>query len=175
MPTMRPIVIRRLPESQETAVHQYGADYYHIKHDEPVTLVFTGTQQVNLIGTQPHYGRYFYATLPADESDMTMTRAFDLSELETATLTFWAWYEIEMGWDYGYVGVSLDNGRSWQLLETESSTFDNPQGNSFGAGYTGISGGGETAQWVQETADLTPFVGQGNSPTLSICNGCGCL
>ena len=160
LPAMKPKAIRRLSETQETAVHQYGADYYHIEGDEPVTLIFTGTQQVNLMEAEPHNGRYFYATLPADESNMTMTRAFDLSHVDAATLTFWAWYEIETGWDYGYVSVSVDDGRSWQLLTTESTTLDNPQGNSFGAGYTGLSGGGDGAEWVQETADLTSFAGQ---------------
>ena len=119
MPAMKPKVIRSLPALEQTAVHQYGADYYRIQSNEPVTLVFTGTQQVNLIETERHNGRYFYNTLPADESNMSMTRAFDLAGLDAATLTFWTWYEIEADWDYGYVAVSVDDGHSWQLLQTD--------------------------------------------------------
>ncbi len=58
------------------------------------------------------------------------------------------------------MAVSSDNGQTWTPLSTASTTLDNPEGNSFGPGYTGISGGGETPVWVQESTDLTPYVGQ---------------
>ncbi len=152
--------INRFPAGETTVVNQYGADYVRIQSDEPVTVSFTGSQQVNLAPTAPHSGRFFWLSLPADEADMTLTRVFDLSGLDSATLTFWTWYEIESGWDYGYVAVSVDDGRSWTLLTTQSTTLDNPEGNSFGPGYTGRSGGGDEPVWIQETADLTPYAGQ---------------
>jgi len=159
---MNPQMFGEMPWAQthSDTVHQYGTDYFNISSPNPVTVVFTGTQQVKLVDALPHSGDYFYASLPADESEMSLTRAFDLTGLEKATLTFWTWYDIEAGWDYAYVAVSADDGRSWQLLSTDTTTLDNPQGNSLGAGYTGISGGGETAVWQQETTDLTPFAGQ---------------
>jgi hypothetical protein len=161
---MKPIELGRWPASDTAAVNQFGADFIHWRSDEPVTVIFTGTQQVNLISSPPYSGDYFWFSYPADESDMSLTRRFDLNALETATLTFWTWYEIEAGWDYGYVTVSVDDGRTWQLLETNSTTRDNPQGNSFGPGFTGISGsnnGREAAPvWRQETADLTPYAGR---------------
>ncbi|MCB8989016.1 MAG: immune inhibitor A [Ardenticatenaceae bacterium] len=141
-------------------VHQYGADYWQLSGDTPVTLVFTGTQQVHSIDTTAHSGSHFWLSFPADESDMHLTRPFDLSGLDKATLTFWTWYDIEAGWDYGYVAVSTDAGDSWTLLETAASTADNPEGNNLGVGYTGYSGGGAAPTWTQQTADLTPFVGQ---------------
>lgn len=150
----------RFPISQTTAVHQYGADYIELQSTAPLTVVFTGTQQVQLVDAQPHSGDFYWATYPADKSDMTLTRPFDLTGLDKATLTFWTWYEIEAGWDYGYVAVSTDDGQTWTPLTTASTTLDNPEGNSFGPGYTGISGGGETPVWVQESADLTPYAGQ---------------
>ncbi|MBP8001836.1 MAG: immune inhibitor A [Chloroflexi bacterium] len=151
---------RRFPVSQTAAVPQYGADYLELHSDTPLTVVFTGTQQVQLVTAQPHNGDFYWGTYPADKSDMTLTRTFDLTGLTQATLTFWAWYDIEMGWDYAYIAVSQDGGQSWQPLVTASTTSDNPEGNSFGPGYTGMSGGGEAPVWVQETADLTPYVGQ---------------
>jgi hypothetical protein len=157
---LKPQSIWRFPASETTAVSQYGADFYRISSDEPVTVAFTGSTQVLLNGAAPHKGSTYYATIPADNSNMSLTRAFDLRGLDRATLTFWTWYDIEEGWDYGYVAVSTDAGQSWQLLETQSTTLDNPQGNSFGAGYTGKSGGGAEAVWVQETADLTPYINQ---------------
>lgn len=159
MPAITAEKIRRLPAVGQESVSQYGADYFRVTADSPVTFVFTGTQQINLIDAQPHSGRYAWFTLPADESDMRLTRRFDLTDVSSATFSFWAWYNIEEGWDYGYLAASTDDGRTWTLLETDSTTRDNPQGNSFGPGYTGRSGGGDQPIWVREDADLTPFVG----------------
>ncbi len=139
----------------ETAVNQYGADFIAVSGTQPVTLDFTGTQQVSTIAATPHSGSFYWVSYPADESDMHLTRAFDLTGLDAATLTFWSWYDLEEGWDYGYTAVSTDGGTSWTLLESTTTTTNNPQGNGFGPGYTGSSGG-----WVQETADLTPFAGR---------------
>jgi hypothetical protein len=152
--------IGRFPTASEAAVHQYGADYLEIKNDEPVTLIFTGTRQTSLIAATAHSGSMFWSSYPADNSDVTLTRQFDLTGLETATLSFWSWYELETGWDYAYVAVSTDEGQSWDLLETSQTTFDNPQGNSFGAAITGNSGGGEEPVWIQDTADLSLYSGQ---------------
>jgi hypothetical protein len=151
--------IDSFPTQSKAAVHQYGADYIEIESDEPVTLVFTGTRQTSMIATQAHSGQMFWSSYPADNSDVTLTREFDLSSLDSATLTFWSWYELEEGWDYAYVTVSQDGGQSWQLLETTQTTTDNPQGNSYGPALTGSSGGGEESTWIQDSADLTPFTG----------------
>lgn len=151
---------RQYPVAAEASVHQYGTDYVLLRGEEPVTLIFTGTQQVNLLDAIPHSGAYYWTTSPADRSDMTLTRAFDLSGLTKATLTFWAWYDIEAGWDYGYVTISADNGATWTLLPTNATTTDNPQGNSFGPGLTGLSGGGDSPVWNRQSADLSPFAGQ---------------
>lgn len=151
--------INRFPTSGEAAVHQYGADYLEIESDEPLTLIFTGTTQTSLIAATPHSGAMFWSSYAADNSDVSLTREFDLTGLQTATLTFWTWYELEEGWDYAYLTISEDNGESWQLLETTLTTLDNPQGNSFGPAFTGSSGGGEEPVWVQDSADLSPFTG----------------
>lgn len=153
-------VVDKTPADALAAVHAYGVDYIAVNGESPVTLSFTGTQQVALLEADPYAGSAYWTTVPADRSDMTLTRAFDLRGLERATLIFWNWFEIEEGWDYGYVVVSTDGGRRWTPLPTTSSTTANPQGNSLGPGLTGRSGGGAEAVWVQETADLTPFAGQ---------------
>ena len=152
--------VRRFPSDATNAVHQYGADYIQIFSEQPVTIVFTGTQQTNLLDSMPFSGDYFWTTLPEDSSDMMLTRQFDLSEVEEATASFWTWYDIEENWDYAYVSVSPDGGHTWQLLETEAMTYDNPQGNSYGPAFTGISGGGQQPIWIQQVADLTPFAGK---------------
>lgn len=153
--TLPPIKPTRMPHSGTASVSQYGADFWHIDSEEAVTLHFTGSRQTPLVNATAHSGQRVWATLPADGSDQTLSRTFDLAGLTEATFSFWTWYDIEAGWDYGYLALSSDNGRSWQLLATQNSQSDNPHGNSFGPGYTGSSG-----EWVQQTAVLTPHVGQ---------------
>jgi hypothetical protein len=87
-----------------------------------------------------------------------LTRSFDLSGVDEATLEFWTWYDIEEDWDYAYVEISTDGGESWEILTTPSGTSTNPNGNSFGFAYTGRSGGGEPV-WIQERVDLSTFTG----------------
>lgn len=160
IPELARLEYGRFPQSHSDSVSQFGADFIEINSAQPVTVLFTGTQQISLVNTTPYSGDFFYASLPADSSDVRLTRAVDLTGVDAATLSFWTWYEIEEGWDYGYVMVSTDDGRTWDLLKTESTATDNPHGNSFGEAYTGNSGGGSSAVWVQETADLTPYTSQ---------------
>jgi len=69
------------------------------------------------------------------------------------------WYDLETDYDYAYVGVSADSGKTWDLLSSAGTTVTNPSDNSYGPGFTGQSGNGEHARWVRETFDLTPYTG----------------
>jgi immune inhibitor A len=59
-------------------------------------------------------------------------------------------YAIELDWDYAYLTV---NGAP---MVTNLSTNTNPNGQNFGSGITGSSGG----NWVGLTADLSAYAGQ---------------
>ena len=59
-------------------------------------------------------------------------------------------YDIELDWDYAYLTV---NGTA---VHTNLSTNTNPNGQNFGEGITGTSGG----NFVDLTADLSAFAGQ---------------
>jgi immune inhibitor A len=59
-------------------------------------------------------------------------------------------YDIEVDWDYAYLTV---NGTP---VATNLSTASNPNGQNFGNGITGDSGGA----WVDLTADLSAYAGQ---------------
>ncbi|NLX10140.1 MAG: hypothetical protein GXY36_10830 [Chloroflexi bacterium] len=140
------------------AAPQWGPNYLLIPGgDTPqrVRFTFEGAEIVSVVPTQAHSGDYFWWGNRSDESDTRLTRAVDLTGVDSATLNFWTWYYIEDGWDYGYVMVSTDDGATWTPLETTHTTTEDPHSNAYGPAYTGQSG-----DWVQETVDLTPSAGQ---------------
>jgi immune inhibitor A len=143
----------------EGQVHQFASDYIRLTGDSPVTMVFTGTQQVPLLDLVAHDGEWFWWSNRGDSIDTTLTRAFDLTPLERATLDYWLWYDIEEDWDYAYLEVSADGGETWRILPTSQTSDDNPTGNSYGPGYTGISGRGDVPQWIHEQIDLSAYAG----------------
>jgi immune inhibitor A len=156
----------RFPAEGEAQVSQYGADYIRLQGNGPVTIDFQGQDQVSLMNTKPQ-GTYSWWSNRGDQSDSTLTRAFDLSNVKSAMLNFSTWYDIEDGWDYAYVEASTDEGQTWKILPGRHTTEDNPVGNAFGPGWTGLSGyrpgdkpEGKTPQWIEEQVDLTPFAGK---------------
>ncbi len=141
-------------EASDTA-HQWGADYYELNSSRPFTLVFRGESRVRLVDNTPRDGRFEWYSNRGDLLDSTLTRAFDLSRVHHATLEVDMWYDIEKDFDYAYVEVSTDGGRTWHTLPGRHSTRSNPNGNNLGNGYTGESDG-----WIAERFDLTPYTGR---------------
>jgi len=145
------------PIAAQASVRQFGADYVLLRGNADLHVQFTGTLTAPFLGVAPHSGRAFWWSNAADESRTTLARAFDLSGVEQATLTYWTWYDVEEGYDYATVEVSADGGIQWQMLSTPSGTGANPHGNNPAWGYTGLSG--NPPVWIQEQVDLSPYVG----------------
>lgn len=146
---------------QERQVNQYGIDYIQIECEGTYSLSFDGASVVPVLPGEAYSGDFTFWSNRGNESDMTLTRAFDLRQVEgPIDASYWVWYDIEEGWDYLYLEVSTDGGDTWQILETPSSTAEDLSGNSFGWAYTGYSGGGDEPRWIQETVDLSEFAGQ---------------
>ena len=148
------------PVWQEATVGQYATDYILLEGEGDLRIEFTGSTVVPLVGNETHSGIYQWCSIRGDEGDATLTRSFDLGELERATLEVWMWYDLETDYDYAYAEVSVDGGRTWNLLSSKHTTTTNPSGNSYGPAFTGTSGAGEQAEWVKETFDLSPYAGQ---------------
>jgi hypothetical protein len=66
----------------------------------------------------------------------------------------WTWYQLESGWDYGYVEVS-SNAREFRPLPGTITTTVDLNNRNLGDGITGASGG-----WVQASFSLSSYVGQ---------------
>jgi hypothetical protein len=159
-------VVSAYPAQGDGSVNQYGADYIELgPSTQELELEFHGQATTPLVPNTAHSGRYQWWSNHGDNSDMTLTRAFDLRGVSTATLQVWLWYDIEEEWDYAYIEASADGGETWQILPGQYTTISNPSGQSYGPGYTGRSrdhgrDASGAAQWIEETVDLSSFGGQ---------------
>ncbi len=147
------------PSEQRATVQQFGADYVELTGRDNVTVDFTGSTRVKVVNNEAYSGSYQWYSHRGDDTNTRLTRAFDLTEVPTATLRYWTWYDIETDWDYGYVEVSIDGGQTWTILSTPHTSTTNPSGNAYGPGYTGTSGGGPA--WIEESIDLSVYAGRG--------------
>jgi len=149
---------KSLPTIYQGTVQQYGGvDILAFTGKGKATLNFSGDQRVKLIPTDAHSGESFWWSNRNDSTFATLTRSVDLTQVTTATLNYWAWYDIEEDWDYGYLLVSTDNGVHWTLMPVTSSRETNPNGQNFGHGFSGQSGDGQEAAWIKETANLNAY------------------
>jgi hypothetical protein len=139
----------------DSSVSQYGIDYIQIECVGDYTLHFSGSTAIGLLPTNVNSGQYAFWSNKGDESDMILTREFDLTSVSgPIAMSYSIWYDIEEDWDYAFVEASAD-GKTWEILTTPSGTDSDPSGNSYGWGYTGATGG-----WKQESVDLSKYAGQ---------------
>jgi immune inhibitor A len=144
---------------KKSDVAQFGIDYYRLPCSGPVKIFFSGQTSEKALPTDPQDGQYYVWSNRGDQSDMTLTRAFDLPAGSKATLQFDTWYDLEKDYDYVYLEVSIDDGKTWTIVHTPSGSGTNPSGNNYGWGWTGTSRGADTPIWMGEQVDLTPFAG----------------
>jgi hypothetical protein len=136
-------------------VHQYGIDYIGIDCSGDHTLHFEGSTVTSLLPIDAHSGKYFFWSNKGDESDMTLTREFDLTNVTgPVSLSFSTWYDVEKDFDYVYLEVSED-GQNWKMVKTPSGTDANPTGANYGWAYNGLSN-----DWIQENVDLSDYAGK---------------
>lgn len=145
-------------EGPAESLVQYGIDYVEIRDaGESVSVHFEGSATTPLLATDVE-GECWWSNR-GDSVSATLTR--HLAVLTAAPdgsepmLTYRYWHDIEEEWDYLYVSVSTDGGKSWDVLEATGTTDSNPVGNSYGYGYTGDSKG-----WQDGTASLASYAGR---------------
>ncbi|MBV9547518.1 MAG: immune inhibitor A, partial [Chloroflexi bacterium] len=132
-------------------VPQFAANYVEL----PIgggSVTFNGDASVQL--TEAADAGEIWWSNRGDNLDSRLTRSLDLSGLSTAHAEFHVWYDLEDQFDFAYLSVSLDGGRTWQALPANHTQPDGRTGNNYGPGWTGSSGG-----WLDEQVDLSSFVG----------------
>ena len=131
----------------EKASLKLGPSNYNTKQAQHL-FVLLPDKEVDFPVGDPYSGDYFYFSGSGNDLDNSMARDFTLPA-GSPMLTAKVKYDIELDWDYAYLEV---NGTP---VETNLSTTTNPNGQNFGFGITGTSGG-----WADLTADLSAYAGQ---------------
>ncbi|MCB0036188.1 MAG: immune inhibitor A, partial [Anaerolineales bacterium] len=134
----------------------YGVRYIELAAGN-YNFTFAADTVVDLIETAPHSGRMVWLAPGMNNLTASLYRPFDLTAVDSATLTYWAWYDLEADYDYLYVIVSTDNGNTWQPLQTEGGDYG-----YYGPALTGRSEelAGQQYGWVQEAVDLSSYAGR---------------
>ena len=148
--------LEELPLIRDLTLSPYATDYF--RWDAPLpetdlTVKLTFDPTTTLIDA-PDTGGIAYS-LRGDTIDTTLTIPLDLTSTTTPEVRFDVWHDIEAFWDYGYVMVSTDEGQTWDILPTETTTTDDPNYTAYGAGYTAQSEG-----WLADRVDLSAYIGQ---------------
>ena len=143
--------------SEVNQLDQFGVHYLELDGDGGTTLSFVGDTVVPLIDNPPLRGETFWYAPSVSNVDAVLQRPFDLTALDSATLTFDAWYDLEEDWDYAYLSVSADGGASWSLLVPDKATAG-----EYGPGWNGRSADENDAinGWVNERVSLNGYIGE---------------
>ena len=135
----------------ELSVHRLGPAETNTRLAQGLFVVLPDKLVVTSIA-DPYSGDYFYYSGAGNNLDNYMYKSFTLAS--GSSLTAMVNFDIEFDWDYAYLVVSTDGGASWNDVETNWSTTTDPNGQNFGYGITGSSGG-----WSTLTADLSAYTG----------------
>lgn len=142
-------------EALNRTVKQYGVDYFQFNCQGDFSLSFEGSTITGLLPEEPYSGEFAFWSNKGDESNMTLTRVFDFTQVSAPIqFTFRTWYDLEEDYDYLYFEVSED-GEQWQIITTPSGTGEDPSGNSYGWAYNNKTDG-----WIEESIDLSQYTGK---------------
>ncbi|MBI4811132.1 MAG: immune inhibitor A, partial [Ignavibacteriales bacterium] len=154
------------------------ADSYH--HKDTISLIVgrqfivfadsatSGMANWNTTGswgttTKAHTSPYAFTDSPtgnyspdADDA-LTLSTQLNLSIYQYARLKFWTKWEIEPTFDFATVEVSTNEGATWITLRSRLSRHGSNRGeqSSDTWGYDGYT---PCAEWIEQEADLTPYL-----------------
>jgi len=138
----------------------YGSDYIKLTDWNKIGRVSFAGSPYSVYGWR--YTGYWYSGSGADLIDVSLTGTAYVDP-SNPVLTFSTKYDIEEGWDFGFVQVSTDGGSTWTSLENAYTTYDadmdaHPTATENLPGLTGMSPG--FPGWMSMTFDLSDYAGE---------------
>ena len=148
--------VRQRPYAESATLDQFGIDIIDLDFTGKATLIFAGDTTAELTGAPPDDMPFWFAP-PSNSSHSQLSAEIDLTNVATATLNFFAWYSLEPSYDFAYISVSTDGGRSWRPLEPTHGV----------PGAYGPAWGGRSAEatgnqngWLAESISLDAYAGK---------------
>ena len=135
-------------------IPQYAAQYISFEANSSSILYFEGETKIPVLPTKL-VTPFCWWSNRGDSINTSLTRSFDLTDVENPSLKLTIWYEIEKGWDYAYVEVSEENESNWNVIRGNKYSETKTTRNSFGPGYSGSSNG-----WVTDEFNLSEYSGK---------------
>ncbi|HOP02078.1 MAG TPA: immune inhibitor A [Flexilinea sp.] len=144
-------------QSFDSTAMQYGTNYYNLSCDAGTyEIEITGQPTIPILSMNPIQGQFAWWSNSVNNSDTWMQRKFDLSKAkDPIRFEFDLNYDLEEAYDFLYLSLSADDGKTWQVLKTAHGTDLNESGFNLGWGWTGKSGG-----WLHESVDLSEYSGK---------------
>ncbi len=104
-----------------------------------------------------HHWNGFYSYYSATRNPIRSNLSWRIPITVTAgqVFSFKAWYDLEPNFDYFYVQVSQDQGKTYANLAGSHTRWENPYGRNIGNGITGSSNG-----WQTLSFDLRAYIGE---------------
>jgi Immune inhibitor A peptidase M6 len=155
------------PPSGADFVRLRGATGAFLRADELRSLVFEGAEHFVpappewVVDPAPEERPGDPALFSGEEDlvDRSLVRAIDVPA-GAPTLTFESRWFIEPGFDFGYVQVSADEGRTWTSLANDDTTDEHDPA-TVPAVIENLPGlTGNSVEWRTETFDLSAYAGR---------------
>lgn len=128
-----------------------GARKYRLQEGTDLTTLFTddaegdgsgwdaaGWNQLPVRSHSPSQS-YFSGQGPEQNNTLTTAQPLVLGPEASATVSYWTYFDVEPGFDFGYVEASDDGGASWEVVDVVN---------------------GHSGDWVKRSVDLSAFQGE---------------
>jgi Immune inhibitor A peptidase M6 len=150
---------------EKEGVPAWGGDFKELDFQDKIRSIsfdgvdFLGTPWESKVDPKDAANKVLWGG-NGDEADNALIFEADLSGVNSATLKFDNFIDIEEQWDFGVVQVSTDNGETWTSLANENTRSDvveegYPKIKENVPGFTGHS-----TDWANETFDLSAYAGK---------------
>ena len=149
--------IEAFPYDQVKTLPQYGVHYIDIRKGGTFTVTFAGDTVSTLFPTTPPVGERVWFAPSNNDVASTLTKQFDLTDVNEAFLTYQVWYQLEPEYDFAHVEISADSGQTWKILPLITQNDG-----VYGPAYSGYSyeAPDNTDGWLYEAVDLSAYTGQ---------------